>query len=790
MKSLPKLKASVVAVMLATASLSAHAVLERVGPTSITPSVGGFPAWYQDTSGLALEFCGPLNQAEVDGGWCLLLPGDVPVVPEVFPTAYFDEHFWFAAGAAASPASGGRALLTLAVEAAFAVDAPRPGDQVAFSRIRVVLNPVPVTGTYRVIHPYGEELIQAEAGGKIFYTEDIGINCAPGQFDCATQSRLGPFLLPSAAPGGAEMPPLTAENPTPDTNPTHFGGDFVPTPYPNTGRAYIADPGRIGPVTGSPLPDFTDSTGALRNHNVFRIEGPAGSGLGVDPLTGATVDYVETSDFSLMGRVFTGSIPSRIDVDRATYARNATQKLDVFATVVETTQGRVPAQPRPAPIEPQLTFYDAPCAGVTDPVTGEVLPPYSAPAGAVETQMFATSPGMHWGQVQPAAIPPAVCIKDSAARDAGGNIVPAFIQERVTDEVTITNALYDRGTGTLTVAAVSSDETVPPTLTLAYGTFRAEMTNGQLVVPNLIAPPPNVRVFSSAFGTDASKVTTGLAEAPPPTIPVAANDSFTFDEDAGAQTLAILANDSGFDPGSATLTSAPRLGTATLNPDGSVTYTANLNANGADQFTYTVASGAQVSNTATVTLNITPVNDPPVAVANLANAVVNIGQSINVLGNDTDPDGAADLANAVLVTPPAAGATVTGGAGGLFDFLATAPGTYTFTYRAQDLSGAVSNETTVTVQAAAAENLAISRTLYERSKNRIRIDGSINPSAGQTITVEFINSAGTVLGLAGTTTPVNGAWTLDRQVAMPVGTTSVKATTSNGTVRTATLTIK
>ncbi|MFL5413891.1 MAG: hypothetical protein ACJ79D_21200, partial [Myxococcales bacterium] len=74
----------------------AHAALQRVGPVSNAPSIGGFPTWYQDKGGLALEFCDPMNQSEVAGGWCLLLPPDVPTVPETFPTPFFDEHFYFA----------------------------------------------------------------------------------------------------------------------------------------------------------------------------------------------------------------------------------------------------------------------------------------------------------------------------------------------------------------------------------------------------------------------------------------------------------------------------------------------------------------------------------------------------------------------------------------------------------------------------------------------------------------------------------------------------------------------
>ncbi len=790
MSVLSKLQAAAFAVMLTTAALPAHAVLERVGPPSSAPSIGGFPTWYQDTTGLALEFCNPQNLTEVAGGWCLLLPANVPAVLELFPTNFFDEHFYYAAASAPlTMSNGSKALLTLAEEAAFATGNPVPGAQITFSRIRISLGPIPVTGTYRIIHPYGEELIDGIAGSRIFFTEDIGIGCTLGSFDCSLNSRLGPFLLPSGSPGGAEMPPLTAANPTPDSNLLNFPAG-VTTPYPGTGKAYIADPARIGPVTGSSLPAFTDSQGKQRNHNMFRVEGPVGSKLGIDPATGVSVDFIETSNFSLMGRVFTGVMPGRVNVEGSYYARNSVdQKLDVFATAFPTTQGRLPTQPRPSAVAPQLTFFNAPCAGTVD-ATGTVHPPFSAPVGAIETQMFAAG-SSYWGNIHPTTIPTAVCVKDSSARDANGNIVPTFSPEIVTDEVTISQALYDRSTGTLAVAASSSDVAVPPTLTLAYGTFLGDLVNGQIAVPSLIAPPSKIRVLSSALGEREYQVSTSFAIGAPPSIPVATNDSFTFLEDSGPQSLIVLANDSNTTGGIVTLASVPRLGIALANAAGDVTFTPNLNANGVDAFTYTVTANGQVSNTATVTINITPVNDPPVAVNDSFSAILNTSVQLNVLTNDTDPDGVADLANAQLVTSPAAGATVTGGAGGVLTFNATAGGTYSFTYRAMDKSNVLSaNTATVTVQVASAETLNFIRAEYVVSKSRIKVQGTISPNSNQTITVDFVNAAGIVLGRAGSTVETAGAWLLDTVVPMPTGTTAVKATSSNGTVRALALTLK
>src|SRR3954464_1358480 len=125
------------AVLMLGVSTSAHAALERAGPVSNDPRIGGFPAWYQDTTGVAVEFCDPLTQAEVDGGWCLLLATDV-TFPESFPTNFFDEHFYFAGDASLTPQVG-KALVRVAVEAAFVKGPVVAGDQMAFARIRVKL---------------------------------------------------------------------------------------------------------------------------------------------------------------------------------------------------------------------------------------------------------------------------------------------------------------------------------------------------------------------------------------------------------------------------------------------------------------------------------------------------------------------------------------------------------------------------------------------------------------------------------------------------------------------------
>ncbi|QDG85335.1 tandem-95 repeat protein [Vibrio parahaemolyticus] len=82
----------------------------------------------------------------------------------------------------------------------------------------------------------------------------------------------------------------------------------------------------------------------------------------------------------------------------------------------------------------------------------------------------------------------------------------------------------------------------------------------------------------------------------------------------------------------------PANGTVSVNPDGSVTYTPNDNYHGADSFTYIVTSGG-VSESTTVNVDVTPVNDAPVAKDDIATTQEDTAVTIDVLPNDTDADG-------------------------------------------------------------------------------------------------------------------------------------------------------
>lgn len=584
----------------------------------------------------------------------------------------------------------------------------------AFSRIRVRLDPVPVDGTYRFIHPYGEESIEGVAGDRIFFTDDVGL--VPLDFTEALKSRLGPFLLPSNAPGGPELAAVSG---------------------PVSDKLYIADPGRSGPVTGSPLPDFTDSMGAQRNHNIFRIEGPFGSNL-----DGNGNDFIETTDFTLMGRVFQGTIPGRVTVDRASYARNAAgQKLDIFATALPTLAGRLPGQTPSPPVAPQLSFFDVRC-GL------DLNDNFIAPTGAAETLMTVEG-NNQWGQVQPVAIPDSVCVKDNTSQPT-----PTFIQAAVADEVTISEALYDPAIGDLMVTASSSDELVPPTLTLED--FGVPLVNGQAVVPAVAAPPANVRVSSFARGFDQEQVVTGQSAGSGAGAPVAIGDSIITAEDVPSAAVNLMTNDTNAAGGTITLVQPPTKGSFDAATG---VYTPNANANGLDSFTYRVTVGALTSNIATVSVTINPVNDAPVANADSAGTTVGTPIDILLVGNDTDVDG--DALSVVNVSTPAGPGTATVTVnGGSVSFSANTAGTYMFIYQASD-GTASSAETPVTVTVAGSEVLDAQLAQYRTSRGRWVVSGTSSVPTPHNVTISYADgtSAGFVIGTA----VVNalGNWALD-----------------------------
>ena len=127
--------------------------------------------------------------------------------------------------------------------------------------------------------------------------------------------------------------------------------------------------------------------------------------------------------------------------------------------------------------------------------------------------------------------------------------------------------------------------------------------------------------------------------------PNAVDDSDSTDENSTGKTVDVLGNDT--DPGDTLAVSAVdttgTTGTVTNNGT-DVTYDPNglfeyldVGETATDTFTYTVSDGTS-TDVATVTITVTGVEDPPNAVNDAESTNENTAKTVDVLGNDFDPD--------------------------------------------------------------------------------------------------------------------------------------------------------
>ena len=127
-------------------------------------------------------------------------------------------------------------------------------------------------------------------------------------------------------------------------------------------------------------------------------------------------------------------------------------------------------------------------------------------------------------------------------------------------------------------------------------------------------------------------------------------------------------------------------GAVGINSDNTVTYTPNAGFGGVDSFTYTANDGNGGTDEGRVTVTVSSVNDPPVAVDDKYGTDEDKPLSVaapGVLENDRDPDG--DVLTAVLVSSSDNG-RVTLNSDGSFKYMPgeNFSGVDTFTYRAED----------------------------------------------------------------------------------------------------------
>ncbi|MGS2724449.1 tandem-95 repeat protein, partial [Porticoccus sp. GXU_MW_L64] len=197
-------------------------------------------------------------------------------------------------------------------------------------------------------------------------------------------------------------------------------------------------------------------------------------------------------------------------------------------------------------------------------------------------------------------------------------------------------------------------------------------------------------------------------------VPVAVQDGPVSTAEDTAIAVDVITNDTDLDgvivPSSVTVTSASN-GSTSVNPvNGEVTFTPDANFVGAGSFTYTVQDDdGATSNPITVVVNVTDVNDAPVAVQDgpfVTNEDTSLN-SIDVLSNDIDLDG--DTLT-IQGTPSAINGSVSVNPDGTLNYTPDAnfSGEDTVTYTVTDSNGDTDTSSfTVTVNPVAdAPNIA------------------------------------------------------------------------------------
>ncbi|HCP53499.1 MAG TPA: hypothetical protein DIU04_01875, partial [Pseudomonas sp.] len=195
--------------------------------------------------------------------------------------------------------------------------------------------------------------------------------------------------------------------------------------------------------------------------------------------------------------------------------------------------------------------------------------------------------------------------------------------------------------------------------------------------------------------------------------PVAVDDAYITAEDTPLA-LDLLANDSDVEGDSlsvqsingVTLTGAAQSitvtnGTVNVAADGSLSFIPAANFNGVVNFDYSVSDGNGGVATATVTINVTPLNDAPVAVDDVYTTAEDTALALDLLLNDSDVDGDAlsiKSINGIELTGVAQSIAVTGGtvsvaADGSLSFIPTPNfnGALSFAYEVQDSQGGVAS---------------------------------------------------------------------------------------------------
>lgn len=188
--------------------------------------------------------------------------------------------------------------------------------------------------------------------------------------------------------------------------------------------------------------------------------------------------------------------------------------------------------------------------------------------------------------------------------------------------------------------------------------------------------------------------------------PVAEDDTATASRNGGEVFIDVLANDADPDGDPLTVVSVTQPASGSVVNSGDfVTYTPATGFQGEDSFNYVVSDGI---DTATATVTVTVANDAPIAQPDTAETLFETPVLIDVLANDSDPNG--DELTLIDVSAATGGTTSIVGDQVRYEPNQGFSGTDSFTYTVRDAGGAEAvAEVTVTVAPEPVNNPPVAR---------------------------------------------------------------------------------
>jgi Bacterial Ig-like domain len=280
----------------ALAPLAAGPVSAATAGVGPVDPANGFPAWFSDGT-VKLQLC------YMAGAGCLSEPPN-PAAPASYPDNFPEEAFWFNASAE----GGNLSLYEAALEGAHTNGVVEQGEQMGFGRLRFLVDNLVPNASYTITHPYGVNVLTAEADpknaalGRIKTTIDSGV-CTPSPTAPCDWAGVGAAFL----------------------------GDYKAGSTATFLRQVGAAPGTLGDIN-TPRP----VTGAPSGTNAVIITGPNAGGPGIDTLT--------VSTFTVQGLIAEGSegAPSTPDLVAASDSgRSATD--NITNITAPTLTGSLPA---------------------------------------------------------------------------------------------------------------------------------------------------------------------------------------------------------------------------------------------------------------------------------------------------------------------------------------------------------------------------------------------------------------------------------------------------------------